>query len=90
MAALICAIAAWVFCPLILAIVALILAANARKKIQASNGMLEGEGLCTAATVVSWINIALSVLAGIIIVIVAIATSDDNNTTFDLLSMVMG
>jgi hypothetical protein len=87
--ALVCAIASWVACPLILAVVALILASNGRKKIQASNGTLDGEGLCTAATVVSWINIGVSVLVGIGIVIAAIA-ADDNNTTFDLLSMIVG
>jgi hypothetical protein len=88
-AALICSIASWVVCPVAPAVVALILASNARKKIAESGGRLDGEGLCTAATIVAWINIGAAVLTGIIVIIVAIATSSDTNTTFDLMSMVL-
>jgi hypothetical protein len=67
--ALICAIGSFVVCPAVLAIVALILAQNARNRIDASGGRLSGSGLVTAARVVAWINIALVVLVLIGVII---------------------
>ena len=58
-AALILAIAAWVVCPVILAIVALVFASMARKEIDAAGGAKQGYGLATTARVLSWINIGL-------------------------------
>ena len=57
--ALILAVISWAVCPIIPAIVALVLAANASKEIAASGGRIEGQGLVTAAKVVSWVNIGL-------------------------------
>jgi hypothetical protein len=80
-AALVLAIASWVVCPVVLAIVALFFASTARKNIEASNGMLEGEGLVTAARVVAWINIGLAILAIIAIIVVAIVLAATDSTT---------
>lgn len=49
----------FITCPILFAIVALVLAHNANKEIKASNGMVTGEGLVTAARVLAWVNIAL-------------------------------
>lgn len=68
--ALVLAIGAWVVLPLILAIVALIVASSADKNIKASGGYKEGAGLVQAARIVSWINIAF---CGAILVIGVIA-----------------
>ncbi len=63
--ALILAVVSWAVCPLIAAVVALVFASTAAKEIAASGGRMQGEGLVTAARIVSWINIGV-VVAGII------------------------
>lgn len=68
--ALVMAIGSFVLFPLVLAIVGLVLASMAQRDIRASGGRLGGEGLVTAAKVISWINIALCVLAVLFIVVV--------------------
>jgi uncharacterized protein DUF4190 len=60
--ALVCSILSFVVCPVVLAIVGLVLASSAKKKIAASGGAIGGEGLANAATVISIINLALSAL----------------------------
>jgi hypothetical protein len=57
--ALVTAILAWVVCPVVLAIVSLILASQSSRDIARSGGRLEGAGFNTAAKVISWINIAI-------------------------------
>jgi hypothetical protein len=81
-AALCCAIGAFLVCPVIPAIVALVLAHNSQQKINASGGRLTGDGLNTAARIVAWVHLALFVLVIGIIIIVAIAggfDTDDND-----------
>jgi hypothetical protein len=75
-------------CPLIPAIVALVLAHTSQQKIDASGGRLTGEGLNTAARVIAWIHIGILVLVVAIIVVVAIAggfDDNDNDIEFDSL-----
>jgi len=60
--ALVLAILSWAVCPLVLAVVALIFAGKASRSIAASQGMLDGSGMVTAARIIAWINIALSIL----------------------------
>ena len=43
----------------LVAIVALVLAASAQKEIAAGQGRVQGQGLVTAAKIISWINIGL-------------------------------
>ncbi|MGZ4688248.1 MAG: hypothetical protein ACXVKA_10400 [Acidimicrobiia bacterium] len=69
-AALIVAIASFVFCPMISAIVALGLAHASGNKIDASGGRLTGGGLVRAAQIIAWVHI---ILVTIITIIVAIA-----------------
>jgi hypothetical protein len=75
--ALVLAIASWVVCPLVLAIIALVFASKADREIASSGGQIQGGGLSTAAKIVSWINIgifvAAMVVAVFIVVIVVIA-----------------
>jgi len=64
--------------------VALVLASNAAKEIEASGGRIQGQGLVTAARVVSWVNIglwaAILVVGTFFLVLVAVAggTSEMN------------
>jgi hypothetical protein len=77
-AALVLAIVSWTFCPVIPAIVALVLANRAQAAIDASGGWRTGSGLVTAARIVAWINIGvfgLALVAGIIAIIVTVASS---------------
>jgi hypothetical protein len=70
--ALVLAIAAWVVCPLICSIIALVFAKKADAEIQASNGQLQGGTLVTVAKIVAWINIAFFALFAVIWLIVII------------------
>ena len=63
---LVLAILSWVLCPLIAAIVALVLARSSDKEIKASGGTLGGAGLNTATRIIAWINIAASIIGGIV------------------------
>ena len=76
------AIASFVVCPLIPAIVALVLCGSARKEIANSGGTVGGEGLISAARIIAWINIGLAVLGillTIVIIIIAAATNDSSS-----------
>jgi len=70
--ALVCAIGSWVLLPVVLAIVALVLASQAKRTIAASGGATSGEGLVTAARVIAWVHLALVVLAVIFVIAFAV------------------
>ncbi len=90
-AALVASIVAWVFCPLIPAIVALVLAPGAKRKIEQSNGRLTGLGLVTAARWIAWINVALWVgLALLAAVVISLGGLTDNPGPSDFSSAVIG
>jgi hypothetical protein len=80
--ALILAIASFVICPLIPAIIALVLIPGSRRTIRASGGTIEGEGLLTAAKIISLINIGLSavVFVGFVIAIIVAAGSSSSSS----------
>lgn len=69
---LVLAIVSWVLCPIIPAVAALFVARASTKEIAASNGRIGGAGLNTATRIIAWINIGVSILAGIILAILAI------------------
>ncbi|CAB4824628.1 unannotated protein [freshwater metagenome] len=58
-AALVLAIASWVVCPIVFAIIALVFSSLGQKEIAASGGTRHGGELVTAARIVAWINIGL-------------------------------
>ena len=66
---LVLAIVSWVICPIIAAIVALVLAHSSDKEIKASGGRVDGAGLNTATRIIAWLNIGVSIVAGIVVVI---------------------
>jgi len=71
---LVLAIVAWVICPIIPAIIALVFASKADREIAMSNGWVTGRGLVTAAKIVAWINIGLYaaiVAVGVLVLILA-------------------
>lgn len=69
---LILAIGSWVICPVVLAIVGLILASQSNREIAASGGRLDGQGLNTATKVISWVNIGFTVLAVVAIIVIVV------------------
>lgn len=73
--ALVLAIASFVVCPVIPAVVALVLANNADAAIQASGGRKTGEGLTKAARIVAWINIGLTVGVLVVVILIAVITA---------------
>jgi len=66
---LVLAVVSWVVCPIIAAIVALVLAHSSDKEIKASDGRVGGAGLNTATRIIAWINIGVSIVAGIVVVV---------------------
>jgi predicted metal-binding membrane protein len=74
-AALVCGIAAFVICPVLPAVAAVILASSAKRKIRDSGGRLDGEGMATAGQVLGWINIGLAALGVLAIVLIATLSS---------------
>lgn len=57
--ALICAVGSWLVLPLILAVVALLLARRAESTIASMPEQLSGTGMVTAARVLAWLNLLL-------------------------------
>jgi hypothetical protein len=83
--ALILAITSWAICPIITAVVALVLASSAAKEIEASGGRVQGAGLVTAARIVSWVNIGLwaaILVVGAFFLVLAVVAGGMNETRF--------
>ena len=78
MAALIVAIASFVVCPGIAAIIALALAGSAKRSILRSGGAREGLGIVLAARIIAWANLAVLTLVviGVVIGLVAVHNGD--------------
>lgn len=70
-AGLVLAILSWVLCPIIAAIIALVLARSSSREIASSGGRIEGAGLNTATRIIAWLNIAFSIVAGVVIAALA-------------------
>jgi hypothetical protein len=87
--ALVLSILSWTVCPLVPAIIALVLAARADREIKAGGGWVEGAGMVTAARIVSWINIAVSALslAFFVALFVIAAVSGSSTVQFDSVSV---
>jgi hypothetical protein len=60
--ALVLSICSFVFCPIVPAVIALVLASSAQREIDSSNGWVTGTGMVQAARIVSWVNIGIGVL----------------------------
>lgn len=77
---LVTAILAWVACPIpfVPAIVALVLAGNAQRNIDASGGTKEGRGINTATKILAWINIGMWALIAIFVVVAIVASAAAN------------
>lgn len=67
--ALVLSIVAWVLCPVVPAIVALVLAGNAERAIADSGGMKEGTGMVKAARIISWVHLGLAVALVVFLVV---------------------
>jgi hypothetical protein len=79
----VCSLASFVVCPVVLAIVALVLASGASRKIAESGGRLTGESMVSAAKWVAWINIALYGLIVVFVVIVIIVGAVSSSSSGD-------
>jgi hypothetical protein len=75
--AFVLSIVSWAVCPIVPAIVALVLAASAQREIAAGQGRVQGGGLVTAAKIISWINIgfwaAIVVIGGFFLALAVVA-----------------
>ena len=70
--ALVCAIGSWVLFPVLPAIAGLLVGNAARRDIRASGGWLTGDGMVTAAKVVAWANIAVTLLGAVLAVLAVV------------------
>ncbi|MBM3688808.1 MAG: DUF4190 domain-containing protein [Actinobacteria bacterium] len=72
---LVLAIISWLACPIVPAIIALVLAEKSRQEIAASHGAIGGEGLNTTTRIVSWINIGLfaAIIIGLGLVLLVVS-----------------
>ncbi len=70
---LVLAIASWVMCPVLAAVIALVLASQSNREIDASQGTLEGRGLNTATKWVAWLNIVLTTVGIIALIALFVA-----------------
>jgi len=70
----------FVVCPLILAIVALVLAAQASRTIRDSGGRVGGKGMVTAARIIAVLNIVVSLIVGGLLIWAAV-TADPTPKT---------
>ena len=72
---LVLAIISWLACPVVPAIIALVLAEKSRQEIAASHGAIGGEGLNTTTRIVSWINIGLfaAIIIGLGLVLLVVS-----------------
>ncbi len=89
---LVLAIASFVICPVIPAVVALFMCPGARRKIEGSGGALTGEGLVTAAKIISWVNLGLWGAGLLLVVVVGIigAVFSDSSDEFSLVLGLLG
>lgn len=84
-AALVCSILSFVVCPVILAIVGLVLASQAKQEVLAQGGDPSRDSTAKAARIIAWVHLALfAVLAvfGVLLVIVA-ALGENSELRFD-------
>ncbi|MHB8894010.1 MAG: DUF4190 domain-containing protein [Candidatus Geothermincolia bacterium] len=79
-ASLVAGIVAWVFCPVIAAVLAVVFGYIAKRNIKESNGALGGEGFATAGIILGFVHLGLTLLVVIAIVIIALATGTHSNT----------
>jgi len=86
-AALVCSILNFVLCPVVLAIVGLVLANQASREIRASGGTQSGEGIANAARIISIIGIALGGV-GLVAVVAILAISFLGTTSSSTFSSV--
>jgi len=79
LASLICGLSA-VILPLFFNSVAAVITGHmAKKEINASNGSVTGGGMATAGLILGWIQVALFILAVVVIAVLAISAPSLNN-----------
>jgi hypothetical protein len=78
--ALILGIAGIFFCPLVCAILALVLGYQARSEIDRSGGRIGGRGQATAGIVLGWVGVGL-VLLFVALVIIGLAVGDSTGSS---------
>ena len=66
-------------CPVITAIIGLVLAGSAKRNIIASGGAKEGLGMVTAARVIAWANIVLVTLSIIVVIVAVVAVGHSSS-----------
>jgi hypothetical protein len=79
LASLICGVSGVVLPLFFNSIAAVITGSMAKKEINASNGTITGGGMATAGLILGWIQIALFILAVVVIAVLAISAPSLNN-----------
>jgi len=78
---LILSILSWTVCPIVPAVIALVLASKSDQEIEASGGRVDGAGLNTATPIIAWLNvgilgavIALGLVVTLFVLVAAVAS----------------
>lgn len=79
-------IGSFLVCPLLCAILAIVFGYMARKNIEESGGVLEGDGFAVAGIILGWVNIGVVALVAIIFIIIAVAVSSAGMTSMIVLA----
>ena len=85
-AAFVLSLVAWAVCPIIPAIIALVLVSKARTEIAQSGGWQTGGGFATAAKIISWINLAfwpaiIIIYFGFILIVIGLGAASGGFST---------
>ena len=72
-ASLIMGIAAFLVCPLVLGVLAVVFGYIGKRNIEESAGMLGGESFAVAGIILGWVNLAIVAIVAIIVIIVRLA-----------------
>ena len=80
--ALVLGILGLVACGFFAGIPAIIVGKQAQREIDASNGWLTGRGMATAGIVMGWVEVALGILATVVVIVV-FALGGTIKSTFD-------
>ncbi len=83
-AALVLSILSWFLCPFIGAIIAIVLALSAKSEIQKSNRTIQGDGMATAAIIISGLNIASGAFFALLFLVAALGASTDPNSSTEV------
>ncbi|MFZ3071446.1 MAG: DUF4190 domain-containing protein [Anaerolineaceae bacterium] len=69
---LVSGIASYIILPILGAVIAVITGYVAKNEIKRSNGQIGGDGMATAGLVLGWVNLALGIIAVVLVILLVV------------------